>query len=146
MLTTSAADLGALVRQRRDDLGMSQTDLGHRVGTTRQWISRFEKGKADVSLSRTLAILHALDMTLDVRSRERRTKGVLSEETMARMKETIAASLPVSFSESTQLRMDRMLARYNEQGVGLHTEIDASALLSRLAIGPVRESSDASDA
>lgn len=146
MLTTSAADLGTLVRQRRDDLGMSQTDLGHRVGTTRQWISRFEKGKADVSLSRTLAILRALDMTLDVRSRERRTEGVLSAATMARMNEAIASSLPLSFSESTQRRIDDILERHGERGVRPDTEIDASALLSRLAIGPVREPSDASGA
>jgi transcriptional regulator with XRE-family HTH domain len=42
MLISNPVDIGAVVRQRRIDLNMSQTELAERIATTRQWMSRFE--------------------------------------------------------------------------------------------------------
>ena len=58
--------LGSVVRMRRQELGLSQTQLADAVGTTRQWLSRFEQATNDVSLSIMFAILEALDLSLDV--------------------------------------------------------------------------------
>ncbi|MGV8882977.1 MAG: helix-turn-helix transcriptional regulator [Rhodoglobus sp.] len=63
----NAEDIGRLARQRRIDLGLSQDDLASRAGVTRQWLSRFEQSKADVTLSKALAIMRELDLTIDVR-------------------------------------------------------------------------------
>ncbi|GAA4267022.1 helix-turn-helix transcriptional regulator [Frondihabitans peucedani] len=59
-------ELGDLARQRRLDLGLSQGALADRAGTTRQWLSRFEAGKGDVSLAKALEVVRELDLALDV--------------------------------------------------------------------------------
>lgn len=110
MLTSTPVDVGAVVRQRRIDLSMSQTELAEKVGTTRQWISRFEKGTADVTLSRALAILRELDMTVDLRPRVRKAGTIIPAETLARINESIAASLPIEFPESVKQQMARRSA------------------------------------
>lgn len=37
-------DFAAIVRRRRRDLGLSQSELAARVGRTRQWVSNLESG------------------------------------------------------------------------------------------------------
>ena len=93
MLTSHPTEVGAVVRQRRIDLSMSQTELAEKIGTTRQWMSRFEKGNADVSLSRALAILRELDMTVDLRPRSLKTNTLIPADSLTRINESIAASL-----------------------------------------------------
>lgn len=61
---TNAQSLGALVRSVRNSKGLSQTQLAQQVGTTRQWLSRFEQGSNDVSLSHAFAVLEALEITM----------------------------------------------------------------------------------
>lgn len=61
---TNAQSLGALVRDVRNAQGLSQTQLAQTVGTTRQWLSRFEQGSNDVSLALAFAVLSALGITL----------------------------------------------------------------------------------
>ncbi len=64
MKISQPKDLGTLVRSRRQQLGLSQTDVAERAGTTRQWLSRFEQGHSDVSLGNAFAILRALGIEL----------------------------------------------------------------------------------
>lgn len=66
MLIPDPHALGALVRTRRTQLGMSQTQLAQKVGTTRQWLSRFEQSSNDVSVSIIFAILKELHLELTV--------------------------------------------------------------------------------
>ncbi len=66
MLIPDPSVLGSVVRKRRTDLGMSQTDLAGRVGTTRQWLSRFEQSSNDVSVSIIFAILRELELELEI--------------------------------------------------------------------------------
>lgn len=61
---TNAQSLGALVRDARNAQGLSQTQLAQTVGTTRQWLSRFEQGSNDVSLALAFAVLSELGITL----------------------------------------------------------------------------------
>lgn len=67
MLITDLAQLGDLVRRRRAALNISQTELAERVGATRQWVSRLENGKHDISTARLFAVLDALELNLDIR-------------------------------------------------------------------------------
>lgn len=68
MIITDMSQVGSIVRQRRTERGLSQTQLALLTGTTRQWVSRFEQGKNDVSVGRLLEVADALDLTLDLRS------------------------------------------------------------------------------
>jgi transcriptional regulator with XRE-family HTH domain len=66
MIVTRESDIGEVVRRRRLALGLSQTQLAEQAATTRQWVSRLEQGRGDVTVSRLLAILDALALTTDV--------------------------------------------------------------------------------
>lgn len=66
MLIPDPSVLGTVVRKRRNELGMSQTDLAKAVGTTRQWLSRFEQSSNDVSVSIIFAILKELELELEI--------------------------------------------------------------------------------
>lgn len=68
MLINDLRELGELIRRRRTERGLSQAELADKVGTTRQWVSRLEKGKNDIGAGRLLAVLDALDLNLDIRS------------------------------------------------------------------------------
>lgn len=72
MNLTRVEDAGALVRDRRRDLHMSQADLAGRAGITRQLLSRFEEGKSDLPLTAVLRLMRELTMSIDLRSREER--------------------------------------------------------------------------
>jgi transcriptional regulator with XRE-family HTH domain len=52
MLAHTVGDLGAAVRQARTALGMTQEDLARRIGVSRRWVLRFERGnpRAEVQL------------------------------------------------------------------------------------------------
>ena len=53
--------IGALIRQRRLELGVSQTTLADAVGVTFQQIQKYEKGINRVSASTLMEIAMALD-------------------------------------------------------------------------------------
>lgn len=59
MRIKTSRDLGALVRERRRELGMSQLELADAVGVSRQWIVGLEQGKfrAFGIVLRTLGVL-----------------------------------------------------------------------------------------
>ncbi|MFT2690149.1 helix-turn-helix transcriptional regulator [Clavibacter zhangzhiyongii] len=65
------ADLGRIARQRRVDLEWSQEELASKAEVTRQWLTRFETGKGDPSLSKVLRVLRELGLYLDVTPEER---------------------------------------------------------------------------
>lgn len=64
----TSRDLGAAVRGRRHALKLTQAEVAGAAGVSRPWLSEFESGKPTVELGRVLAVLDALDFTLDVRS------------------------------------------------------------------------------
>ena len=67
VLINDLAELGALIRRRRTELSLSQSELADMVETTRQWVSRLEKNKNDIGTARLLAVLDALELNLDIR-------------------------------------------------------------------------------
>ncbi len=54
--------VGQRVRARRAALGMSQTELGRRIGVKFQQVQKYESGQNRVSASRLWAIAEALDV------------------------------------------------------------------------------------
>jgi len=66
---TTAEDIGALVRERRRERGLSQQALADSVGVSRQWIVAIEAGKARAELGLVLRLLNVLDLTVRVDAR-----------------------------------------------------------------------------
>lgn len=66
----STRGLGAAVRARRRELGLSQATLAGRAGVSRQWISYVEAGKPTVELGRVLQVLEALGVEVRLHAAE----------------------------------------------------------------------------
>jgi len=60
----NAADVGAIIRDRRRKLGLDQSALARRVGVSRQWIVDIEKGKPRAGIELVLRTLAALGVSL----------------------------------------------------------------------------------
>ena len=66
MRIRTAADLGAFIRERRVKLGMDQSDLAAKAGTSRKWIIEVEQGKPRAEIGLVLRTLKTLGVSLDV--------------------------------------------------------------------------------
>jgi y4mF family transcriptional regulator len=62
-----ASCLGALIRDRRRQLGLDQKTLARSAGVSRYWIMDIESGKATAAIGHVLRTLRSLDMVVDVR-------------------------------------------------------------------------------
>ncbi len=67
VFTTS--DIGAIVRARRRELGLTQIELAERVGVGITYISNLENGKETAEIGKALHILMMLGMNLYVEAR-----------------------------------------------------------------------------
>lgn len=65
MALRSIREIAAVVRGRRLDLGLSQSQLATQAGVSRKWISEFESGKSTAELGLLLRVLDALDLNLE---------------------------------------------------------------------------------
>lgn len=60
-------DLGAAVRQKRREAGLTQQTLADAAGVSRQWLSRIESGKnPSAELRKVLDLLGALGLAVDL--------------------------------------------------------------------------------
>jgi len=66
MRVHTVRELGGLVRDRREKLGLTQVEVAARAAVTREWLVRFENGKATVPMTRVFDVLGALDLVVDV--------------------------------------------------------------------------------
>ena len=62
----TAADVGAIIRERRRTLGLDQGTLAKRVGVGREWIVDVEKGKPRAGIELVLRTLTVLGLSLVV--------------------------------------------------------------------------------
>ena len=62
-------DLGRLIRKRRSDLGLNQTELAGVAGTSLRFVSELERGKPTAQLDATLRVLAALGIRLEANAR-----------------------------------------------------------------------------
>jgi HTH-type transcriptional regulator/antitoxin HipB len=66
----TAADIGAIIRDRRHKLRLDQGALAKRVGVGRQWIVDIEKGKPRAGIELVLRTLTALGLSLALSEKE----------------------------------------------------------------------------
>ena len=64
-IITNVADLGTAVRAARKRLAVSQETLAAAAGVGARFVVELEAGKPTVQLDRVLAVLAALDVTLE---------------------------------------------------------------------------------
>ena len=57
-------DIGEKVRKKRSDLGISQTELAHRIGKDQQSIHRLESGNINPSYIYLLEVAEGLGVSL----------------------------------------------------------------------------------
>lgn len=69
MRIRNAKDLGLLIRDQRKRVGWSQSDLGHRIGASRNWVSEVERGKPTAEVELVLKALQTLGLSLDTHER-----------------------------------------------------------------------------
>ena len=62
------------VRGRRQELGWSQAELARRLRVSRRWVSDFETGTRETSLSAALRALDILDLPIEFVDRPRQTQ------------------------------------------------------------------------
>lgn len=65
MRVRSPAELGALIRARRRQLGLEQSALAKKVGVSRQWVIEIERGKPRAAIGLILNTLNALGIVLN---------------------------------------------------------------------------------
>lgn len=63
-------DIGALAREARLEAGMTQTELGLKIGASRFWVAEFERGKPRAELALALKALRALRLIVTVEAKE----------------------------------------------------------------------------
>lgn len=68
MYLHTVPELAALVRDRRQALGLSQAAVAARIGTSRQWLVAFEGGQSNVELAPVLRALRLLGLRIAVTS------------------------------------------------------------------------------
>ena len=61
--------LGRLIRERRNSLGLNQTELAGVAGTSLRFLSELERGKTTAQLDATLRVLAALGISLEADAR-----------------------------------------------------------------------------
>lgn len=66
---SSIRDIAAVVRGRRQDLGLSQAETARTAGVSRQWLIEFESGKPTAELGLVIRLLHALALTMNLDAR-----------------------------------------------------------------------------
>jgi HTH-type transcriptional regulator/antitoxin HipB len=67
----TAKQIGAAIRRARRRAGMSQTELGAKIGLRQATVSRLERGEAETLLSTLLDVLSALGLEIIIDKRGR---------------------------------------------------------------------------
>ena len=75
ILATSADQLGQVLKGVRKDLGLTQEQLGRKVGLHQKEISKMENGMSRTSVDRLFRLLSALEFELVVRPRDSELQG-----------------------------------------------------------------------
>lgn len=66
MSIRDARSLGAALSAARRDRGLNQDELAHRAGIARRTVSRIENGNAAGEVGTVLAVVRALELSLDL--------------------------------------------------------------------------------
>ncbi len=77
MIVRSPAALGAVIRDRRRELGLEQRALAEKVGVSRHWVIDVEKGRSGAEIGLVFRTLRVLGVVLDTRPAIAESKGGL---------------------------------------------------------------------
>jgi HTH-type transcriptional regulator/antitoxin HipB len=90
MRVRTAADLGAVIRDRRKQLKLDQATFAERIGVSRQWVIEVERGHPRAELSLVLRALDALDVQIDTTANQakRRSSAVDIDAIVAKAKKS----------------------------------------------------------
>ena len=66
MITQRPEQLGAVIRARRRELKVTQKDLALTCGTGLRFIIDLERGKSTCQIGKTLQVIHALGLKLQI--------------------------------------------------------------------------------
>jgi HTH-type transcriptional regulator/antitoxin HipB len=70
-IARTAKPIGAIIRRSRRSAGLTQAELGQRIGLRQATISRLEKGEDETRLSTLLDVLTALGLEIIIDKRGR---------------------------------------------------------------------------
>ncbi|MGK0363075.1 MAG: DNA-binding XRE family transcriptional regulator [Saprospiraceae bacterium] len=59
-------DIGLMIKQTRKDLGITQSELAEKIGTTKHYISRIENNKSGIELATLQKITEGLGKRLEI--------------------------------------------------------------------------------
>jgi HTH-type transcriptional regulator/antitoxin HipB len=76
MWIRNAKEIGALVRENRVKLKLSQAQLAERAGVSRLWIVHLEKGKSTAQLDLVLRTLDILGLSVDLSAKTTASQSV----------------------------------------------------------------------
>ena len=84
MRIASASDIAAIIRGRRQDLGLTQGEVAKRAGVSRRWLVNFEaSGSTHAELGTILRVIDALDLALDAHPQSGASLAVASAKAPA---------------------------------------------------------------
>lgn len=66
MRIQTAAELGAAIRNRRLDSGLTQAALASKAGVSRKWLVEVEAGKYSAEVGRVLDVLWAVGLNIEI--------------------------------------------------------------------------------
>jgi y4mF family transcriptional regulator len=75
MFIRTPADLGAVIRDRRKQLGLDQSTFAKRIGVSRQWVIGVERGHARAAMGLVLRAIDALGIRLDASMEQTSCRG-----------------------------------------------------------------------
>jgi len=71
MRVRTMADVGALIREAREQAGITQVELARRARVGREWLIKVESGRTSAEMPRILDVLAQLGLVLDIQPEER---------------------------------------------------------------------------
>ena len=75
MFIRTSTDLGAVIRDRRKQLGLDQSTFAKRIGVSRQWVIGVERGHPRAAMGLVLRAIDALGIRLDARMEQKSPRG-----------------------------------------------------------------------
>ncbi|HXU28322.1 MAG TPA: helix-turn-helix transcriptional regulator [Bacteroidia bacterium] len=59
-------DIAVLLKERRNQLKISQSDLAKEIGVTREYMPAIERGEQNITVDKLLKLINALDLQLTI--------------------------------------------------------------------------------
>lgn len=98
---TFAREIGRAIRERRQDLGLTQNTLSLMIGVSRRYLVSLEMGESPgVRMDMLFRVLNALDMTLDFSIKESDSLAEQPEERSSAISEKHAAHAKESYTHA----------------------------------------------